>query len=500
MAYSKNRMEAAQQSQSTAWRAKRGLLFPLLSAALALAGGLGLRLWMLGRYYEVKGDPLVYGDLAKNLLLHGRYALTFAPGVLHATLIRLPGYPLFLAACFKLFGIENYCAATYLQIGVELLGCLLLADFAARIARNQQPSDFLDRLRSGPAQCTLWLAALCPFTAVYAANPLTESLTLFSITLALWSVAAFRAKPGWVAALGFTFAVTFAALLRPDGVLAGAALAPAILLGLRNSTQAAAKLLRIAAACLLLAVTPFALWTLRNWQVFHVFQPLAPRYANDPGDETYPGWQRWTKTWCLDFVSTYEVYWQVPGNPLDLSKLPSRAFDSQEQYAETAAIAEDYNNRDGATDIVPDVDARFAQLAAERIRSHPMRYYLWLPLGRLADMLLRPRVENLNIDLDWWVYSHHRAETRFSWACVGLNALYLLLGIIGFCLKPRYWPWMLLYILLRSALLCTIEAPETRYTLEFFPIFLALGGIALYCLMNSVLELVFRTKASPGRD
>jgi len=35
------------------------------------------------------------------------------------------------------------------------------------------------------------------------------------------------------------------------------------------------------------------------------------------------------------------------------------------------------------------------------------------------------------------------------------------------------------YILLRSALLLTIEAPETRYTIEFFPILCAGAGIAL---------------------
>jgi hypothetical protein len=245
----------------------------------------------------------------------------------------------------------------------------------------------------------------------------------------------------------------------------------------------------MALVCLLLALTPFAAWTARNWRVFHVFEPLAPRYANDPGQTTYPGWQRWVKTWCLDFVSTYEVYWPVPGSSLDLSKLPSRAFDSPAQYAETAALAADYNDRDGATDIVPDVDARFAQLAAERIAAHPLRYYLWLPLGRVADMWLRPRVENLNIDLDWWVYAHHHVETRFSWFYAGLNAFYLLLAAAGLCLRPGFWRPMLAYMLLRSALLTTIEAPEARYTLECFPMLFALGGVTSWATLQRVAWL-----------
>jgi hypothetical protein len=487
-------MEAANHSQS---KARRGTLVSALtgiSVALALAAGLVLRWWMLKQYFVVNGDALVYGALAKNLMLHGRYGLVATSGVLQPSLIRLPGYPLFLALCFRLFGMENYAAAAWVQIALELAGCLLLGDFARRIA----PVSF----GRGAGHCTLWLAALCPFTAIYAAEPLTESLTLFVLALAMWSAARFRERPGWGAALFFTIAVTYAALLRPDGALAAVALAPALLIGLRRKEGAAAipkgRIFRMAVVCVLLALMPFAAWSWRNWQVFHVFEPLAPRYANDPGQTTYPGWQRWVKTWCLDFVCTYDVYWPVPGSPLDLNKLPSRAFDSPAQYAETAALAADYNDRDNAMDIVPDVDARFGKLADERIAAHPLRYYLWLPLGRVADMWVRPRVENLNIDLDWWVYEHHNAETRFSWAYAGLNAIYLLLGIAGLWLRPRLWRPMLAYMLLRSALLTTVEAPEARYTLECFPMLFALGGVALYRFTCWVLLSVLKVKASAG--
>ena len=525
-------------------------MLPGISVALAMAAGLVLRLWMLKKYFLVNGDSLIYGEMGKNLLLHGQYALTGVGGRLNPTLIRLPGYPFFLALCFRAFGMENYASAAWVQIALELAGCLLLADFAGRIAPVALCGGGAGFSR-GAAHATLWLAALCPFTAIYATEPMPEALTLFMIALALWSAARFRERSAWGTAFCFTFAVTYAALLRPDGALVAIALAPALVIVLLridsgSPTLAASLFLRLgwdtsnpgpahvhleqagerpesriseakqaaeildpegdggfnprvmpikttralAPACrrglaritlvsTLLALAPFTAWTLRNWQVFHVFQPLAPRYANDPGQETYPGWQRWVKTWSLDFVSTYEVYWEVPGAPLDLDKLPSRAFDSPAQYKETAALAADYNDRDNAMDIVPDVDARFGKLADERIAAHPLRYYLWLPLGRVADMGLRPRVENMDIDLDWWVYSHHRAETRFSWAYAGLNALYLLLALAGLSMRPRFWPWMVAYLLLRSALLMTVEAPEARYTLECFPMLFALGGIAV---------------------
>jgi len=247
--------------------------------------------------------------------------------------------------------------------------------------------------------------------------------------------------------------------------------------------------------CVLLSVAPFALWAARNWRVFQVIEPLAPRLATDPGERTNPGWERWVKSWCLDFISTYEIYWNVPGDTLDVSELPDRAFDTPAEYAETAALAEDYNSQGMA--LTPEIDAGFERLAEERIAAHPWRYYVWLPLGRVADMWLRPRVENLNIDLDWWVYAHHRRETEFSWAYAGLNAVYLLLGIAGLIVRPRYWGALLAYMLLRSVLLWTVEAPETRYTLECFPMLFALGGIAVARLMDRLY--LSKSKAVFGR-
>lgn len=232
----------------------------------------------------------------------------------------------------------------------------------------------------------------------------------------------------------------------------------------------------MALVCVVLALAPFVAWAWRNWQVFHVFEPLAPRLAMDPGEDPHLGWERWVKTWCLDFVSTYDVYWNVPGDRLEIAKLPGRAFDSPAQYAETAALAADYNQ---GMLLTHSIDERFGRLADQRIAAHPLRFYLWLPSGRVADMWLRPRVENLPIDLDWWVYSHHRAETRIAWACAGLNGFYVLLAIAGLCLRPRFWPSMLAYMALRSAMLLSVAAPEARYTLECFPMLFVLGGVAL---------------------
>jgi len=459
---SANASSASASVTSVSW--PRGYVW---SAAAAIVGGLILRLWMLRAFPQVNGDGLIYGTIARNLLEHGRFALTDGSGVIHDTLIRLPGYPIFLATCFRIFGVGNYTAVAYLQIVLEVVACLLLADFVRRI---YSPLAGL---------ITLWSAALCPFTAVYSSPPLTESLTFDMICLAMWSLERYLERRGtirrrwlWV----FTVAICFAALLRPDGALVAVALWPALIFERPADRQMPAAL-RAALLCGLVSVLPFTVWAARNWSTFHVLQPLAPRYATDPGEDTHPGWQQWVKTWCLDFSCTYEVYWNVPDGPLAMDALPSQAFDSAEQRAKTAALVAEYNVDQQVT---PEMDARFGALARERAAAHPLRTYVVMPLGRLADMLLRPRVENLPIDLRWWEYSHHRPETRFSVAYGVVNLIYLLAGLAGFFYRPRLWPYMAAYLVLRSMLLLTVEAPETRYTLEFFPILFALGGVTFY--------------------
>jgi hypothetical protein len=93
----------------------------LAMVLLALALGTWLRLWFLWHFPQVNGDGLIYGDIAKNWLLHGIYGRTdyAATGAtVNPTLIRLPGYPLFLAACFRVFGVDHYGAVLYLQVAI----------------------------------------------------------------------------------------------------------------------------------------------------------------------------------------------------------------------------------------------------------------------------------------------------------------------------------------------------------------------------------------------
>ena len=429
-------------------------------AALALALGAALRLWFIHYYPVVEGDTFIYGDIAKNWMQHGIYGLS--AGGLHPTLIRLPGYPLFLIVCFRLFGMEHYNAVMYVQIAIDLATCLLIASFATRIWNR----------RAG--WWALWLAALCPFTANYTAAPMAEVLELYCIALAFYAFVRLLESPRWSWAAILVFAWSYAALLRPDGALLAIALCPALVFyGSRR--WGFLRIVRWAAVAAVLSILPFVAWTIRNERTFHVFQPLAPRYAVDPGENPDRGFVRWVRSICVDLTCTSDVYWNANDDVIEISKLPARAFDSPAQYVQTKQLLAEYNR---TTTLTPQLDAAFGDLAAQRIHDHPSRYYIGLPLARLANMWLRPRTADLWIELRWWEFRHHAAETEFSFAYAALNLGYLIAALIGFLRKPRYRGAILAFVALRCALLLTLEASEPRYTLECFPPLLALAAIA----------------------
>src|SRR5450631_3897992 len=149
-----------------------------LWAGAALVAGLVLRLWFVHHMAWVVGDSLVYGQIAKVWVQHGVYGLfTDDPAGFRPTLIRVPGYPMFLAACFRLFGMEHYRAVLYVQVAVDLWTCCLVSGLAGRLFG---PSARLP---------VLWIAALCPFTANYTAAALAEMLVLATMALAFYSFA-----------------------------------------------------------------------------------------------------------------------------------------------------------------------------------------------------------------------------------------------------------------------------------------------------------------------
>ena len=461
--------------------------------ALALAG-LALRLFFFIYYPAVTDDSRVYADFATNWMQHGIYGRTVNEQIVPAD-SRLPGYPLFLSAIFAIFGTGNFRAVLLVQIVLDLITCLIIADLARRTISGRA------------ARIAFALSALCPFLANYAAAALTETLEILFTSLALdCAVAGLQSlgpsdspvpavpavvqgfhrspprdlgKPSLAPWIASGFAIGAAILLRPDGGILLASMGTYLLIVLvKKWGDQKRAVFEAGVATLLASLIMLVPWAIRNFRTFHRFQPLAPRYATEQDELAPRGFNRWVRTWMADYSSVEEIYWQVPGNPIDATKLPNRAFDSPQQREQTLALIADYNAQ---PDLNPQLDARFGELAAERIANHPLRYYTGLPLLRIADMWLRPRTELLPPDPRWWEFNDLVSSSVMSVVLGVLNLAYIALAAWAILNRRqlRYLGLLLMFVVLRSAFLGSLENPEPRYTLECYPVVIVLASATI---------------------
>ncbi len=446
---------------------------------LWIALGFILRLYFIWSPRTIDDDTWDYLELGRNLLHHGVYGLG-AGNDLAPSLFRLPAYPIVLGIFHQLFGNlphGGWLVAVYLfQSVVDIGGCLLLAAFAYRFISP----------RAG--EIALALAVLCPFTAAEAGTAMTECLSIFAVSLGIYAAGRILAavalgshdtRAVWLAGC----AAALAMLLRPDGVLLFVVLVAGIFFYILRGHAgqgiglALRRSLTTTSIFCMVSLASLAVWTLRNWVTFQVFQPLAPRYLGDPGDRPNVGVYRWFRTWSVEYVSTSDVFWQVGVGPIDPNDLPARAFDSPAQRAQTLALLDEYNH---TISVSADLDRRFGALAAQRIRARPFRYYVVLPLARIADMMFRPRTEEFELEIFWWSFSDHPAQTIWAILLGLINLFYVAAAAWAFLRRRVPWPWLLGgYIVLRCLLLGTMENSEPRYSLECFPIFIVAAAAVL---------------------
>jgi hypothetical protein len=407
---------------------------------------------------DTPDDGRVYAQIARNVLEQHAYSHETEPPYL-PTLIRLPGYPLFIAGIYSIFGHGDNTAVRIVQALFDAASCALIA----LIAFYWEPDERRKRRSSIAA---LALAAVCPFTTIYVATILTETLTMFfavamclTATLALRATTQRRVLGLWVAT-GLIAGV--AVLLRPDSGLFALALGITLVvsvLGRPSDVNPGAKreelLYRSLRTSYLGAVFSLAFclvlvpWTIRNYRVFHLFQPLAPAHAEMPGEFVPRGYLSWLRTWIDDSRYIGPVLWSLDTSSIKLDDIPDGAFDSAEEKQRVAALLEKYNHpgeepglftdeadsqgaptpsadqpeqnkesepnnspdesaeadetdkseegdaadqgdenapSDEAVEMTPEIDAGFAKIAQERIARHPFRYYALLPLKRARSL------------------------------------------------------------------------------------------------------------------
>ena len=559
-----------------------------MTFALLLAAALCFRV-IVARFWpnDAPFDGKVYAQIARNVLEQHVYShATEAP--FDPSLIRLPGYPLFLAGIYAVFGHGDNTAVRVAQALLDTATCALIA----LLAFYWEPDE---KLKRKSAMAALALAAACPFSTIYVATILTETPTIFlAVALCLAATLAFQAGNQrravfWWLATGLISGL--AVLFRPDSGLFAAAIGITLLVTTlkhaKNAEEATPEnrvLSGFAQAAFLGALFSVAFclvlvpWTIRNHRVFHLFQPLAPAHAEMPGEFVPRGYMAWLRTWVDDGRYIGPVLWALDEAPIKVSDIPDRAFDSAEEKQRVAALLDKYNHppdeqvqdtgnvpaqesptpagdqgeadepgnandnsnsgdnsndnsdeadsgnqneadnsnssdeadkgdeadenssaEQGSTQAVemtPEIDAGFAQLAAERKARHPIRYFLWLPFKRGMSLWFDTHsqyypfegellpLSDLDYDIQQQYWLPFFAALTFVYTLLGVAGGWFL-WVSGLFSARRWLLLAALLIFLRIAFFSTLENPEPRYVVEVFPFLSVLGGIALVRLIGT---------------
>jgi 4-amino-4-deoxy-L-arabinose transferase-like glycosyltransferase len=467
---------------------------------VALTAGLCLRLFFVFRFPANSGDTILYEQMATNWLQHHVYAMEVG-GQITPVDLRMPGYPAFLALVYAITGRVGADARTLVmcaQAVVDTLTCAVIAALAAVLYLMVSERNAWQRV----FVAALWLAALCPFTANYAAVPLTEVFATFFTAAALLPLCLLVGrvrnngwmfvKRSWQWANDYRYLTAAGSLLvgvgttfRPETPLL--LLACWIVLGFALTSQRDTKrLLLTLIGMSVMCALPLVPWTIRNAVTLHEFQPLAPKNSNLPGELIPYGFMSWEKTWLFRFRDVYLVPWKLNDEAINVADIPERAFDTAEEKARVASILEPYN-----TDLTlsADEDAAFARVARERTARHPLRTYMWLPAARAVTMWFTPRIELIPVSGTVFPLRQSWTDDKIDQGVtVGLfllNILYIALAVWG---AASLWrrsagvrPALLLlaaFLVLRTAFLTTLETPEPRYVLVCFPALIALAAQA----------------------
>jgi 4-amino-4-deoxy-L-arabinose transferase-like glycosyltransferase len=196
-------------------------------------------------------DGLGYDILAMNLLRGKGYAGD-AP-----TAFRPPGYPLFLAGIYGLFG-HRYGAVRVMQVLVDAVTCVLLYFVGKKL---------FDRRVGLVAALGL---SLYPLQIYMVGQFYSETLSFFFQMVALWSATLLPER--WHVAVPLMMGVLLGAtaLTRPTATL----WIPLMLLWVFYMSLKAREVTRIALVVLGLLLA-FGPWTVRNYLEFRAFVPIS---------------------------------------------------------------------------------------------------------------------------------------------------------------------------------------------------------------------------------
>jgi 4-amino-4-deoxy-L-arabinose transferase-like glycosyltransferase len=229
---------------------------------------------LLWRLNPLTWDAACYDEAARRLLTQGYLAYGCGDLGLHPNAFTTPGYTLFVAGTYAVFGDgrAGLLAVRLLQAGMSV-GILLLVYLIARRVAG---------VRAGLLATAL--AAVYPPFVQANGDIMTEVLYTLLLTLGVWLALVCLESPRMWRFLLFGVVLGASALVRPAGILWALVPLAVLLVVKRAPVRDVARFGAVAALGIVLVLAP---WWVRNYAVYNRFVPFNTSSANPLLVSTY---------------------------------------------------------------------------------------------------------------------------------------------------------------------------------------------------------------------
>jgi len=380
---------------------KSVIILLLIGVVLRISVGIWFPIW--------SGDTIRYDKLAWNLAQGNGYSACNEPPYIKDS-YRPPLYPLFLASIYRIFG-HNQLPVRIIQGLVDTLSCFIFYLIARRV--------FGYRI----GLISLLLVVFFPFTIYYVGAVQTETVfTLLMATIILIALIAFESNDWkWPLLVGLIIGIT--TLCRTTTLALPVFLFISFFVTHDNKRTAVMKTAYVIIGTIL-AISP---WTIRNYQAFGKFVPVAPGI----------GQALW--------IGSHDYYMKKPYQSME------------NDYFRNPIYYSHYKSMDGLKTI--ELDKKLFNRGIEKIRSVPVAYAI-----KTLKAIPRLWISSFHPELPGWLL------TIIKYSCY----LVLSLGISGILVSWRSWKvgMPLLIIVVYFSLMYAPLINHARYTVPIRPILL----------------------------
>lgn len=375
------------------------------------------------------GDTLAFMSTAENLIKGVGFSI--APDGSVPSVLRPPLYPVFLAACLWIKGWSlDFCRMAQGILDVASVFFLFLSARAISGEKGKKACGLL----------ALLIGATCPYFIFYSRQLLSETLTVFFMSLALFlHLAIHRSERLFLWGLAGA-SLALAGLTRPD---AGWVAVPLLFLHfflLRHNKKKAFRPILIMILGFSLCIVP---WTWRNYSVFGRALPFG---GGNLGMNLYMGTWEESSLWM-------EQGWEFP---------PDTGPPRERKEVERAlSILQRSHLISGGNEMF-DADARLFSIAEKRIFQAPWKYAK-LCLKRL------PRL--------WWIDPYLKYQLPEPGAMA--FSFYFILAVFGSIRLFRSSGGLILIPWTIIAYVTIVHLPmhvEARFSLQGMPSLIVLAS------------------------